>query len=370
MSLPILNSNDLLIIAGCQKHYLYHFRNNHFTYDGVPLKHNECYWGLDNHEIMGVTPDFLDIYQRILHLDSENIGNISLKLLSCTSLYRVIDFIHHFPNDVLMVDFDKQEFIKLYHETYKHEVDNIINKIENNHSDKHKLLCLLANTDKPNIDLSEQEEKLFYLAQNDSSLGKHAIAKFCVDRFVQGHDYFDSFYKEQDEMVIEANRFVNNFSYEKLFTRSVRNKELIDKRVIESTVEICFFKQYGDMYQNNNNLRRLNNFLNYYDNEIKLDTNIDVDERVKFITVFTNLSLLIPKNRSKIKINFIELPEKYFIYKHGLIDFIDNFNMSDDLLNKLLTSSLKDGIIDKERYEKIIAKTSKTINRNNKMKVV
>ena len=97
MSLPILNSNDLLIIAGCQKHHLYHFRNNHYTYDGVPLKLNECYWGLDNHEIMGVTLDFLDIYQRILYLDSENIGNI--------------DFVHHFPDDFLLMDFDKKEFI-------------------------------------------------------------------------------------------------------------------------------------------------------------------------------------------------------------------------------------------------------------------
>ena len=113
----MLNSTDLSIITNCKKDYLYNFRNNHFTYDGVPLKHNECYLGLDNHEIMGVTPDFLDIYQRILHLDSENIGNISLKLLSCTSLYRVLDFIHHFPEDVLLVDFDKKEFIKLYHET-------------------------------------------------------------------------------------------------------------------------------------------------------------------------------------------------------------------------------------------------------------
>lgn len=46
---------------------------------------------------MGVTPDFLDIYQRISCLDSDSIGNL--------------DFIHHFPDDVLLMDFDKKEFI-------------------------------------------------------------------------------------------------------------------------------------------------------------------------------------------------------------------------------------------------------------------
>ena len=97
MSLPILNSNYLLIIAGCQKYHLYSFRNNHYTYDGVPLKHNECYWELNNHEIMGVNPDFIDIYQRILCLYSNSLGNL--------------DFVHHFPDDFLLMDFDKKEFI-------------------------------------------------------------------------------------------------------------------------------------------------------------------------------------------------------------------------------------------------------------------
>ena len=93
----MLNSTDLSIITNCKKDYLYNFRKNHFTYDGVQLELNECYWGLNNHETIGATPDFLDIYQRISCLDSDSIGNL--------------DFIHHFPDDVLLMDFDKKEFI-------------------------------------------------------------------------------------------------------------------------------------------------------------------------------------------------------------------------------------------------------------------
>lgn len=46
---------------------------------------------------MGVTPDFIDIYQRILCLYSNSLGNL--------------DFVHHFPDDFLLMDFDKKEFI-------------------------------------------------------------------------------------------------------------------------------------------------------------------------------------------------------------------------------------------------------------------
>lgn len=154
-----------------------------------------------------------------------------------------------------------------------------------------------------------------------------------------------------------------------MFARSIRNKALIDKRTIELAAKTCFLNKKTSGYESTNDIRRFNNFLNFYNVQITFE----VQQR-KLSNVIMNLSLLSPQNRSKIK-NNIHLSDKYefLIYykeKHGLIDFIENFNMSDDLLNKLLISSLKDGIIDKEKYENIIAKTSKTINRSNKMKVV
>ena len=174
----------------------------------------------------------------------------------------------------------------------------------------------------------------------------------------------------------EADNRSRNFLYkrregcqEKLFARSIRNKALIDKRTIELIAKNCFFNRRTFRYENNISIRRLNNFLNFYDGPVSFDVGQD-----DLKNIIMNLSLLSPQNRSKTKnnIHLSDTENKFLISKerHGPLDFIDNFNMSDDLLNKLLTSSLKDGIIDKERYEKIIAKTSKTINRNNKMKVV
>ena len=336
-------------------------------------------------------------------LTSNNMLDISIKLLTSTNFYsqmcrpnNVLESmqIYEFQNlndkeidDILNKKAEMvSDFIELYNKNYFELIPFVIDKIKENHEDKHELLTLLINTDKPRSNLKQiekLEDDLFSVAMKDNSLDIFHVAAFCKTRFIKGDMFFNEVYQKQDEIIEKLNASQEKHKrINQLFFRSNQAKQYIKKIVLEakiynilSKINICNKKSRSQL------LKDLDNLLLWVKDKIEYDfsKNEHVHDLIHIKNIY-HLSLLLDNLSDKFIVknfNFKTLTnmeqneyDEYVIkmLKSGLID-IASMKVGNGKFD-YFNDALKSGLIEKDKYEELIKLTQKKQNINNRMRLV
>ena len=336
-------------------------------------------------------------------LTSNNMLDISIKLLTSTNFYsqmcrpnNVLESmqIYEFQNlndkeidDILNKKAEMvSDFIELYNKNYFELIPFVIDKIKENHEDKHDFLALLINTEKPKSNLKQIEKlenDLFSIAIQDKSLNIFNVAAFCKTRFIKGDMFFNEVYQKQDEIIEKLNASQEKHKrISQLFSRSNQAKQYIKKIVVEAKL----YKLLSKINSYNKKSRSL--LLKELDNLLlwvkdKLEYDFSKNERVHDLIQIKNiyhLSLLLDNLSDKFIVknfNFKMLAnmeqneyDEYVVkmLKSGLIDIASMKvgNGKYDYFN----DALKSGLIEKDKYEELMKLTQKKQNIKNRIKLI
>lgn len=347
---------------------------------------------------------FFETYKNICAiLPSDTLLDISIKLLTSTNFYSQMCKPHNVLESMQKYEFQNlneneisailnkkaemvSDFIELYNKNYFELIPFVIDKIKENHEDKHELLTLLINTDKPRSNLKQiekLEDDLFSVAIQDKSLDIFNVAAFCKTRFIQGDAFFNEVYQKQDEIIEKLNASQEKHKrINQLFFRSNQAKQYIKKIVLEAKIYNILSKI------NSCNKKSRSVFLKHFDNLLlwlkdKIEYDFSKNEHVHNLIHIKNiyhLSLLLDNLSDKFIVknfNFKTLTnmeqneyDEYVIkmLKSGLID-IKSMKVGNGKFD-YFNDALKSGLIEKDKYEELMKLTQKKQNINTRMRLV
>ena len=347
---------------------------------------------------------FFETYKNICAiLPSDTLLDISIKLLTSTNFYSQMCKPHNVLESMQKYEFQNlneneisailnkkaemvSDFIELYDKNYFELVPFVIDKIKENHKDKHDFLALLVNTEKPKSNLKQIEKlenDLFSFAMQDKSLDVFNVAEFCKTRFIKGDMFFNEVYQKQDEIIEKLN--VSQEKHKRinqLFFRSNQAKQYIKKIVVEAKLYsilskiTSYNKKSRSLF-----LKNLDNLLLWVKGKIEYDfsKNEHVHDLIHIKNIY-HLSLLLDNLSDKFIVknfNFKMLANmeqnEYDEYvmkmlKSGLID-IASMKFGDGK-SDYLNDALKSGLIEKDKYEELMKLIQNKQNINNRMRLV
>lgn len=347
---------------------------------------------------------FFDTYKKMCSiLPSNTLLDISIKLLTSTNFYSQMCKPHNVLESMQKYEFQNlneneisailnkkaemvSDFIELYDKIYFELVPFVIDKIKENHKDKHNFLALLVNTEKPKSNfpqIEKFEDDLFSVAIQDKSLDIFNVAAFCKTRFINGDVFFNEVYQKQDEIVEKLNASQEKHKrISQLFLRSNQAKQYIKEFVVESKI----YKTLSTSINLNKKSRSV--FLKHFDNLLlwlkdKIEYDFSKNEHVHNLIHIKNiyhLSLLLDNLSDKFIVknfNFKTLTnmeqneyDEYVIkmLKSGLID-IKSMKVGNGKFD-YFNDALKSGLIEKDKYEELMKLTQKKQNINTRMRLV